>query len=72
MRFILDGPVPCRPLPERVASLRDTVTLALGAQRSCALDSAGEIRCWGGNEVGQLGQGTSGPPTIAPMRVRLP
>jgi len=33
--------------------------IALGASHSCALLETGEVRCWGENENGQLGDGTS-------------
>ena len=31
--------------------------LVLGADHSCVLSGRGEVRCWGRNGVGQLGQG---------------
>jgi alpha-tubulin suppressor-like RCC1 family protein len=34
------------------------VALALGRQHSCALMDDGEIKCWGDNRSGQLGDGT--------------
>ena len=33
--------------------------LALGASHSCALVTDGEVRCWGSNGNGQLGDGTT-------------
>lgn len=30
--------------------------LELGGQHSCALSSTGQVKCWGGNRIGQLGQ----------------
>ena len=32
--------------------------LSLGNRHSCALDSLGQVRCWGSNGSGQLGDGT--------------
>ena len=37
------------------------MALAAGGDSSCALLADGTARCWGLNDVGQLGNGTSGP-----------
>jgi hypothetical protein len=43
-----------------VHGLNGSVTaLALGGRQSCALLAAGEVKCWGGNIFGQLGDGTT-------------
>ncbi len=45
---------------EPVATMRlggNAAELALGSVHSCALTLDGEVRCWGSNEVGQLGVG---------------
>jgi alpha-tubulin suppressor-like RCC1 family protein len=47
-----------RPLPTRVGGDVPFVTIAAGFIHACALDSAGQAYCWGGNEAGQLGDGT--------------
>lgn len=36
---------------------RPVLALALGGSHSCALLEGGEVRCWGGDESGQLGDG---------------
>ncbi len=45
------------PIPDPVPTW---VQLGAGNIHSCARRSDGEVRCWGGNDRGQLGLGTSG------------
>jgi alpha-tubulin suppressor-like RCC1 family protein len=55
--------------PVTVAGLPDAATaVAAGGDFSCALTSAGRVLCWGGNEHGQLGDGTTAP-SPAPVEV---
>ena len=35
---------------------RRAIRIAAGATHSCALLDSGDVKCWGGNDVGQLGQ----------------
>ncbi|HLG01740.1 MAG TPA: RCC1 repeat-containing protein, partial [Acidimicrobiia bacterium] len=35
------------------------LTLAGGASHTCAIVLGGEVRCWGSNEYGHLGDGTT-------------
>jgi alpha-tubulin suppressor-like RCC1 family protein len=52
-----------QPIPEIVRApsisppLRNVIALAAGNQHSCALLSNAQLRCWGGNNQGQLGSG---------------
>ncbi len=42
------------------AALNGVVTVSTGFQNACALMDGGTVLCWGVNESGQLGNGTSG------------
>jgi alpha-tubulin suppressor-like RCC1 family protein len=72
-----DGAIYCDSVPNDqlehyLAEDATWTTIAGNASRGCALDAAGALTCWGANDVGQLGIGTTGssePPTpIAPGR----
>lgn len=54
--------------------LRGTpVRLACGDRHACAATKEGTVECWGANERGQLGDGTTTPATpTEPRRVKLP
>jgi alpha-tubulin suppressor-like RCC1 family protein len=43
--------------PLAIAGLSDVAFVAAGGRHSCAVTIAGERRCWGANNVGQLGLG---------------
>lgn len=45
-------------LPTVVEGLRDVEQVAVGSSFACALVWGGSIKCWGKNNVGQLGNGT--------------
>ncbi|HBQ12088.1 MAG TPA: hypothetical protein DEF51_13375 [Myxococcales bacterium] len=55
-----------------VEGLSDVVALEGGDAHMCALDARGEIRCWGCNAGGQLGDGTFEPRSAARRVVGLP
>jgi alpha-tubulin suppressor-like RCC1 family protein len=55
-----DGSTIDRFTPVAVPSLSSGVAaISLGNIHSCALTTAGAVRCWGGNGEGQLGDGTT-------------
>lgn len=56
--------------PALVPGLNNVTEVRAGADHTCALRSDGSVWCWGGNEFGQLGDGTFFPRT-SPVRVDI-
>jgi alpha-tubulin suppressor-like RCC1 family protein len=55
-----DGTTNNRLSPVSVPGLGDDVAaIATGGAHSCALTSLGAVKCWGGNRVGEVGDGTT-------------
>lgn len=50
---------PCSLRPDRIESAVTLVTVDAGGRHVCGLDAAGRAYCWGENESGQLGDGST-------------
>lgn len=60
-----DVPVPVTGLSSGVVA----VSAGAGGEFTCALTQAGQVMCWGDNEYGQLGSGTSASSSNVPVAV---
>ena len=47
------------PTPVRVTGVSNTAAIGVGHSHACAVDAQGVVKCWGANDQGQLGDGTS-------------
>ena len=59
------APTPVLDLPSEVASV------SAGSSDTCAVMTDGTVWCWGNDGLGALGDGTSGPLQLVPVRVEL-
>ena len=72
-----DGTTRFRSRPVRVSGIDDAVDISVSAgsaevdPHSCALLTSGSVYCWGGNEYGQLGDGSLRD-RDTPVRARVP
>jgi len=48
-----------QPIPVAVVGIGDAVQVSLGIRSSCALRAGGRVSCWGFNDYGQVGNGTT-------------
>jgi alpha-tubulin suppressor-like RCC1 family protein len=66
---------PCTLVPTLVQGLTDVVRVDAGLDHTCALTKQHEIRCWGDNSNGELGDGTlqaSTTPVLVKGGLRFP
>lgn len=59
-----------RDVTPDIAPEAPAVQLAPGYRHTCARTRDGRVRCWGANQYGQLGEGSSEPPAGSPVTVR--
>ena len=52
-------PVPCRRHPTQIVGLSRATAIVVGRDHACAALAEGGVRCWGANDFGQLGDGTT-------------
>jgi alpha-tubulin suppressor-like RCC1 family protein len=64
-------PKPCSRLPVRIEGLPPAATLTISGFHGCILTEEGEAWCWGRNEHGNLGDGTT-ERRLRPVRVKNP
>lgn len=64
-----DGTFSPHPEPVAVTGVTDAVAVTAGSGgHACALTGSGEVQCWGANDIGQLGDGTT---TTSPVALRV-
>jgi len=56
------------PTPRKVASLAGVLAIAAGSGHTCAA-TATQLFCWGRNDFGQVGDGTTSEPRVVPTAV---
>ena len=66
---LLVNPIEERWFPTFVHDHLHTSMVSLGDSHSCSLNLMGEVRCWGRNNLGQLGIGTIDTYRVIPQRV---
>jgi alpha-tubulin suppressor-like RCC1 family protein len=59
---------PCSMTPDSVSGLSNVIEIAAGSNFTCAILTGGYMKCWGINDLGQLGDGT-GTDSTAPKSV---
>lgn len=59
------------PVPAPIPNLTDVVQISAGDAHACVVNKTGQVLCWGLNDYGQLGRGTTGGNSATPFAVPL-
>jgi len=54
-----------------VKGLANVKQMGIGRNNPCAVTTAGDVYCWGDNDKGKVGDGTTEPKRIAPVKISL-
>ncbi|CAN5221440.1 hypothetical protein BH09MYX1_BH09MYX1_52050 [soil metagenome] len=57
--------------PGLIPNLADVVQVSAGESHACVVNKTGQVLCWGLNDYGQLGRGTTGGNSALPFAVPL-
>jgi alpha-tubulin suppressor-like RCC1 family protein len=63
------GSLKCRGTPQKIPGLANVAHVQIGGTHACALDTAGAVKCWGGNNYSQLAQSNSITHSATPIAV---
>jgi alpha-tubulin suppressor-like RCC1 family protein len=61
------GPSAWKDVPQQIGTDRAWRAVDLGQSHACALDDTGQAWCWGNNDEGQAGAGTSAMYIVSPL-----
>lgn len=64
-----NGTTTASTVPVTVSGVSGAVSIAVGNVHTCAVVSDGTARCWGLNDRGKLGNGTTGGSSNTPVQV---
>ena len=59
------------PFTVDAVALPDAAGVSMGRVHACANTDGGTVKCWGGNDAGQLGNGAPGPDSAIPVDTGL-
>jgi alpha-tubulin suppressor-like RCC1 family protein len=52
--------------PQQVPGISEVRAIGVGERHACAVNTGGQVLCWGDDQNGQLGDGTVGSPSVRP------